>query len=64
MNGRLALALTVLVALTAPAPAADEVDFAHDVLPTLRQRCAACHTNGNYKGDLVHVPHLLERLGQ
>jgi mono/diheme cytochrome c family protein len=53
MPGRPALLLFALAAtMPAGAPAADEVDFAHDVLPTLRQRCAACHTNGNYKGDL------------
>ena len=27
------------------------VDFAHDVLPLLKARCAECHTNGNYKGS-------------
>jgi mono/diheme cytochrome c family protein len=53
MNGRPALLLIAVLALPGPAPAADgPIDFAHDVLPTLRQRCAACHTNGNYKGEL------------
>jgi mono/diheme cytochrome c family protein len=37
--------------LTRPAPAAD-VDFAHDVLPLLKARCAECHTNGTYKAAL------------
>lgn len=32
--------------------AADEIDFAHDVLPILKARCAKCHTNGTYKGGL------------
>src|SRR5919204_2428403 len=38
--------------LTAPAPAAEPVDFAHDVLPLLKARCSECHTNGKYKGGL------------
>src|SRR5262245_22393420 len=29
-----------------------KVDFAHDVLPILKSRCAKCHTNGTYKGSL------------
>jgi len=29
-----------------------ETDFAHDVLPILKARCAKCHTNGEYKGGL------------
>lgn len=28
------------------------VDFAHDVVPILKARCAECHTNGVYKGGL------------
>jgi hypothetical protein len=28
------------------------VDFAHDVLPILKNRCAKCHTAGKYEGDL------------
>jgi hypothetical protein len=27
------------------------VDFAHDVVPLLKARCAKCHTNGEYKGS-------------
>src|SRR5438874_2962681 len=37
--------------LTRPVPAAD-IDFAHDVLPLLKARCAECHTNGKYKASL------------
>ena len=37
--------------LAAPVAAA-EVDFAHDVLPLLKQHCAKCHTNGTYKASL------------
>jgi Protein of unknown function (DUF1553)/Protein of unknown function (DUF1549)/Planctomycete cytochrome C len=33
-------------------PASARIDFAHDVLPILKARCAKCHTNGTYKGSL------------
>ncbi len=29
-----------------------QVDFAHDILPILQSRCAKCHSNGVFKGDL------------
>jgi hypothetical protein len=29
-----------------------KVDFAHDILPILKARCAECHTNGKYKGSV------------
>lgn len=32
--------------------AGPKVDFAHDVLPLLKARCAKCHTGGRYEGDL------------
>ena len=32
---------------------AKKVDFAHDVLPILKARCAECHTNGKYKGSFT-----------
>lgn len=35
------------IAIEPPAP----IDFAHDVLPVLKARCAECHTNGKYKGS-------------
>src|SRR5947209_4575959 len=47
------LALTAAVCAT-PARAADPVDFAHDVLPLLKARCAECHTNGKYKGGVSY----------
>jgi hypothetical protein len=47
-----AMALQALVLVTVSTNVDDRVDFAHDVLPLLRERCAACHTNGKYKGDL------------
>src|SRR5262245_55400311 len=28
------------------------VDFAHEVLPLIKSRCAKCHTAGTYKGDV------------
>ena len=27
------------------------VDFAHDIIPIVKTRCAECHTNGKYKGS-------------
>lgn len=38
--------------IVAQAVHAAPVDFAHDVLPLLKARCAECHTNGKYKGGL------------
>jgi mono/diheme cytochrome c family protein len=47
---RLAFSAVAALALVAPARAADApVDFAHDVLPLIKARCAECHTNGKYK---------------
>src|SRR5205809_1058656 len=46
----------VLLLLAAVAPARAEapkkIDFAHDIVPILKARCAECHTNGKYKGSL------------
>lgn len=28
------------------------LDFAHEVVPILKKHCAACHTNGTYKGSV------------
>lgn len=30
----------------------DKTDFAHDVVPILKAKCAKCHTNGTYKGGI------------
>src|SRR5580698_5879150 len=38
-----------IAAAWADAPA--KVDFAHDVVPIIRARCAECHTDGTYKGS-------------
>src|SRR5437588_1484354 len=51
-----AAALGLLLALLAPRPAPAQappkkVDFAHDIVPLLKARCAECHTNGKYKGS-------------
>ena len=33
-----------------------KTDFAHDVVPILKAKCAKCHTNGTYKGlSLIHI---------
>jgi hypothetical protein len=34
-----------------PAGAQEKVDFAHEIVPLLKARCAECHTNGKYKGS-------------
>ncbi|HEX4588555.1 MAG TPA: DUF1549 domain-containing protein, partial [Gemmataceae bacterium] len=44
------LAALAFLLLAVPASAADKVDFAHDVLPLLKARCAECHTDGKSKG--------------
>ena len=31
---------------------AKKIDFAHDIAPILKARCAECHTNGKYKGSV------------
>jgi hypothetical protein len=50
---RLLAATHFIVAFTVPVRAEPpkKVDFAHDVLPILKARCAECHTNGTYKGS-------------
>src|SRR5262245_32013537 len=52
----LALMLT-LTAVTAPTAATAQpdkkVDFAHDVLPTLKAKCAKCHTHGTYQAGIA-----------
>jgi hypothetical protein len=50
---RLIVCLACLGAMTLRAKAAPpkEIDFAHDILPLIKIRCAECHTNGKYKGS-------------
>src|SRR4028118_2685 len=38
-------------ALTTAARAQEKVDFAHDVVPLLKARCAEWHSNGKYQGS-------------
>lgn len=40
----------LLIAVTLSASA--KVDFAHDILPILRENCVKCHSNGKKKGGL------------
>lgn len=51
---RLLAATVAVIALAVPgrSQAPKKVDFAHDVLPILKARCAECHTNGTYKGSM------------
>src|SRR5215475_10583230 len=52
----LTLFLCSLIAAGLAAPSRAEgpktVDFAHDIVPLLKARCAKCHTNGKRKGSL------------
>jgi Protein of unknown function (DUF1549)/Protein of unknown function (DUF1553)/Planctomycete cytochrome C len=45
--------LLIVLALVAPGTADEpkKIDFAHDIVPILKARCAECHTNGKYKGS-------------
>src|SRR5690348_4437695 len=46
-------AMTAFSALiTAPlaVPAAEPIDFAHDIVPIIRQHCGQCHTGDKKKG--------------
>jgi hypothetical protein len=49
---RLRILIIVASSLIASAATAAEIDFAHEVLPLLKQHCAKCHTNGTYKASL------------
>jgi hypothetical protein len=44
--------LVVGLLAAASSRAAEPVDFAHDVLPLLREHCAKCHSNGRYEGSV------------
>src|SRR5581483_11808225 len=43
--------ILALASLTASAQPPKPVDFAHDIVPIIKTRCAECHTNGKYKGS-------------
>jgi len=47
LPGLLAL---VLLASSLELAADEKIDFAHDIVPILKSRCANCHTNGKYEG--------------
>ncbi|HYT95660.1 MAG TPA: c-type cytochrome domain-containing protein, partial [Gemmataceae bacterium] len=46
--------LSLMLSAAGPgfAQAPKKIDFAHDIVPILKARCAECHTNGKYKGSL------------
>src|SRR5947209_3963653 len=44
--------LSVGVVTPVPADAPKPIDFAHDIAPLIKARCAECHTNGKYKASL------------
>src|SRR2546427_251215 len=46
------LSILVVSILPGTGHADERVDFAHDVLPLLKARCAECHTNGKHKGGV------------
>jgi hypothetical protein len=52
---RLLLACLAFTFLGSPISAQEadrKIDFAHDVVPILKAKCAKCHTNGTYKNGL------------
>jgi hypothetical protein len=51
---RYSFALLALTMCVSPilAQKDNKTDFAHDVVPILKAKCAKCHTNGTYKGGL------------
>ena len=55
MSTRGMTSIFALIACSQPAssqPKGDEIDFAHQVVPILKAKCAKCHTNGTYKGGM------------
>src|SRR6266567_2540014 len=50
---RFGIILVVLMSFSGSSTAqpAKKVDFAHDIIPLLKARCAECHTSGKYKGS-------------
>ncbi len=44
------LAVAICVNPIPAQPPDTKTDFAHDVVPILKAKCAKCHTNGTYKG--------------
>jgi hypothetical protein len=52
VHKHLVLLIALALVLAGRAPGADRIDFAHDILPLLKARCAECHTAGKRKGGL------------
>ena len=52
MRYLLPLLAAIAFADSAPAQPDKKTDFAHDVVPILKAKCAKCHTNGTYKGSI------------
>ena len=48
--GRICIALGLFVGLARGQGPEGKVDFAHEVAPLIKARCAGCHTDGRYKG--------------
>jgi hypothetical protein len=48
----MSLVRTIATALPSRAEEPKMIDFAHDIVPILKARCAECHTNGKHKGSL------------
>ncbi len=49
--------VTLVLALLAPAASGAQapppsIDFAHEIVPLIKARCAECHTSGKFKGGL------------
>src|SRR2546425_12320537 len=51
MRCRLGLIVLLVAVGSGRAEPPNKVDFAHDIIPLLKARCAECHTNGKYKGS-------------
>ena len=41
-----------IIAIFVGGASAQEIDFAHDIVPILKARCIECHSNGKYKGSV------------
>ncbi len=54
MMSRTRITILTALLLTSAAHAGEpkKIDFAHDIAPILKARCAECHTNGKYKGSV------------
>lgn len=48
----LAIAVTMVALPLMAQTSASKPDFAHEVVPILRAKCAKCHTSGTYKGGV------------